>query len=115
MEISVRDKGSYKIVDLVGKIDRLRDSLELKSVIVDLLAKKSHRIALNLAQVTYLDSGALNVFIFSSNSTKEAKGDFCLIEPNEYVTDVLEVVGLTKLITVYASETEFEGQIIPGE
>jgi anti-anti-sigma regulatory factor len=42
---------------------------------------------------------------------KKAKGMFCLIEPNEYVLDVLEVVGLAKLMTIYPTETDFERQV----
>jgi anti-anti-sigma factor len=108
MEVSVRDKGTFKIVDVVGKIDRLKDSITLKSYINTLLDEGVQKLALNLSQVTYLDSGALNVFIFSNNALKKGNGDMCLIEPNEYVMDVLEVVGLTKLITVFSTEEDFE-------
>lgn len=108
MEMAVRDKVPYKIVDVIGKIDRLKDSITLKSYLITLMEEGAKRVALNLAHITYLDSGALNVFIFGCNALKKSGGTLCIIEPNEYVMDVLEVVGLTKLITVYPSEEEFD-------
>ena len=66
-------KKQYHIIDIVGKIDRLKDSIVLKSYINTLLEKNSYFIAMNLAQVTYLDSGALNVLIYCHNTLKKGR------------------------------------------
>ncbi len=110
MELAIRDRGGRKVVDIIGKIDRLKDSITLKSLLITLVEEGTRRVGLNLSQVTYLDSGALNVFVFGSNALKKEGGEICLIEPNEYVLDVLEVVGLAKMIPVFPTETEFESQ-----
>jgi len=107
MDIGRREKGGCSVVDVVGKIDRLTDSIALKSYINNLAEKDERIIALNLAHVTYLDSGALNVLIYSQNVLSKLGGRLVLIEPNEYVHDVLNVVGFDKLITIYSSEKEF--------
>jgi anti-anti-sigma factor len=108
MNIGGRQRNRYDIIDVVGKIDRLKDSIVLKSYINSLLEKDSAFIALNLSEVTYLDSGALNVLIYCHNALKKNDGALAIIEPNEYVRDVLEVVGLHKLVTIYSTEEEFE-------
>jgi anti-sigma B factor antagonist len=108
MDIAGRIENGFQIVDLVGKIDRLKDSIVLKSYVNTLVEKNTLNIALNLSEVTYLDSGALNVLIYSHNTLKKAGGTLVLIEPNEYVKDVLEVVGLDKLVRIYATKEEFE-------
>jgi anti-anti-sigma factor len=66
---------------------------------------------MNLAKVTYLDSGALNVLIYCHNTLRKKNGALTLIEPNEYVRDVLEVVGLNKLVKIYSTEEEFVNEI----
>jgi len=111
MDIGGREKKQYHIIDIVGKIDRLKDSIVLKSYINTLLEKNSYFIAMNLAQVTYLDSGALNVLIYCHNTLKKKGGNLVLIEPNEYVRDVLEVVGLNKLVKIFSTEEEFEHEL----
>ncbi len=108
MEIGGRSLNGFHVVDVVGKIDRLRDSIVLKSYVNTLLEQGTLHIAMNLAKVTYLDSGALNVLIYCRNTLHKRKGEFILIEPNEYVNDVLEVVGLHKLVRIYSKEEDFE-------
>lgn len=108
MDIGGREKRGYHVIDIVGKIDRLKDSIVLKSYINTLLEKETLNIAMNLAQVTYLDSGALNVLIYSHNTLRKRGGNLVLIEPNEYVKDVLEVVGLNRLVKIFSTEEEFE-------
>lgn len=108
MDIGGRENNKFSIIDVVGKIDRLKDSIILKSYINTLLEKNVKKIALNLSQVTYLDSGALNVLIYCHNTLKKRDGVLVIIEPNEYVKDVFDVVGLNKLVTIYSTEEEFE-------
>jgi len=110
MDIGGREQNSFHIIDVVGKIDRLKDSIILKSYVNTLLEKNVLKIALNLSQVTYLDSGALNVLIYSHNTLKKRDGLLVIIEPNEYVKDVLDVVGLNKLVKIYSTEEEFENE-----
>jgi anti-sigma B factor antagonist len=108
MDIAGKVLNGYQVVQLVGKIDRLKDSIVLKSYVNTLIEKNQVNIALNLSEVTYLDSGALNVLIYSHNTLRKKGGTLALIEPNEYVKDVLEVVGLDKLVRIYATKEEFE-------
>jgi anti-sigma B factor antagonist len=108
MDIAGRTCNDFHVIDVVGKIDRLKDSIVLKSYFNTLLEKNVGRVAMNLAGVTYLDSGALNVLIYCNNALRKKGGSLVLIEPNEYVRDVLEVVGLHRLVKIYAKEEEFE-------
>jgi anti-sigma B factor antagonist len=108
MDIASSEKGKFVVVDIVGKIDRLKDSIVLKSFINTLIEKERTAIALNLSQVTYLDSGALNVLIYANEALAKKGGHLALIEPNEYVKDVLEVVGLSKVVKIYSSQEDFK-------
>jgi anti-anti-sigma factor len=114
MDIGGRDVNHYHIIDIAGKIDRLKDSIVLKSYVNTLLERSLFFVAMNLAKVTYLDSGALNVLIYCHNTLRKKNGSLALIEPNEYVRDVLEVVGLNKLVKIYSTEEEFEHEIHNG-
>jgi anti-anti-sigma factor len=108
MNITEREKQKYHIIDVNGKINRLSDSIKLKTIISRLLENNVFYIALNLAHVTYIDSGALNVLIYSYNYIEKKNGTLCIIGPNEYIRDVLEVVGLNKIVKIYTTEEDFE-------
>ncbi len=111
MDIQSRDFQRFHIIDISGKIDRLKDSIVLKSYVNTLLDRNIHFVAMNLSKVTYLDSGALNVLIYCHNTLRKKNGSLVLIEPNEYVRDVLDVVGLNKLVRIYSTEEEFKHEI----
>jgi len=107
MDIGGRTEGGFHIVDVIGKVDRLKDSMALRSYVTMLTERGITRIAINMADVTYLDSGALNVLIFCRNALETCGGRLFIISPNEYVSDVLTVVGFDRLIKIYSSEEEF--------
>ena len=107
MDIGGSEKGNFFFVELAGKIDRLKDAIVLKSYINSIIEKGTLNVAINLSKVTYLDSGALNVLIYSHDILNKKGGKLVLIEPNEYVHDVLTVVGLEKLVKIFLTEEEF--------
>jgi anti-anti-sigma factor len=111
MDLGGSEGGSFFIVSIAGKIDRLKDSIVLKSYLNTALEKGAVNIAINLSKVTYLDSGALNVLIYGHDAATKKGGKLVLIEPNEYVNDVLNVVGLNKLVKIYSTEEDFANAI----
>lgn len=108
MNVNTRFVQDNWILDISGRIDRMSDSVKLKSNIDKLLEKNKKDVILNLSKVTYLDSGALNVIISVRNNLEKEGNVLKLLSPNEYVKDVIEVVGLHKVIKIYYSEKELE-------
>lgn len=108
MNIKEHEKKGFHVLDIRGKINRLQDSVHLKSIFQGLLDKDINYIALNLADVTYLDSGALNVIIFTYNSLTRKNGKLIIISPNDFVKDTLEIVGINRIVKIYYTEEEFE-------
>ena len=108
MNIKERKKKNFHIVDIRGKINRLQDSVNLKTLFQGLLDKDINYIALNLSDVTYLDSGALNVIIFIFNSLIKKNGKLVIISPNEFVKDTLEMVGINRIVKIYSIEEDFD-------
>ncbi len=111
MDLGGSKSGSFFIVSIAGKIDRLKDSIVLKSFLNTALEKGDVNIAINLSKVTYLDSGALNVLIYGHNAAAKKGGTLVLIEPNEYVNDVLSVAGLDQMVKIYPNEKDFTNAI----
>lgn len=104
MHVDIKESSGYKILVLSGQISHLKDSISLKSVINTLLEEKVTKIALSLKSLDYIDSAALNVFIYARNQVQKTGGDFVLLEPNEYVMDVISVVGLKDFFNILADK-----------
>ena len=100
MEIDVNNHHGFKVIQLKGNIEHLKDSISLKSLINSLIEEKELKIAIHLKELNYIDSAALNVFIYARANLEKLGGRFCLLEPNAYIMDVLAVVGLTDIFTI---------------
>ena len=108
MNIDSRTKNSYSIIDIAGRINKMKDSLLLKSFVEELQNNNNLNIVLNLSKVTYLDSGALNVIITIRNQLEKKGKTLSLLSPNDYVEDLIDVIGLYKVIKIYNTEEEIE-------
>jgi anti-anti-sigma factor len=60
------------------------------------------RIVLDLHQVAIVNSTMLGLFVKTRNAVKARGGDFVLVEPSEFISKTLEVLGLMELFTVVA-------------
>ncbi|MFH0921298.1 MAG: STAS domain-containing protein [Fibrobacterota bacterium] len=100
MELDIQDYHGFKLIAIKGQISHLKDSISLKSLVNSLLEDAHYKIALNLKELEYIDSAAINVFIYTKSQVEKAGGSFCIVEPNDYVLDVINVVGLEQYFKI---------------
>jgi anti-sigma B factor antagonist len=97
LKIETRQANGVTVVSCAGRIvfgdeaTMLRDSL--KSVL-----KSSKQIVMNLAGVTYIDSGGLGTLVGAYSSARSAGADIKLTGLGQRIRDVLQI---TKLVTVF--------------
>jgi anti-anti-sigma factor len=108
LEINIQEEYGYKIINVSGHINLLKDSISLKSLLNSLIEEKAHNIAISLKEVEYIDSSALNVFLYAKTQAEKVSGHFCLIEPNQYVQDVISVVGLNDIFTIIEDKDQLK-------
>jgi anti-anti-sigma factor len=106
VNLQTRKIGKYTVVDITGRMERLKDSLALKSLLNTLSEESQSFLALNLQEINYLDSGGLNVFVWAHNKLTKANGSLCLVSPNAYVLEMINTLGLEQIIPIYSSEAE---------
>jgi anti-anti-sigma factor len=68
--------------------------------------KPGPRLVLDLAQVSYVDSGGLGALVGVLTSTRAASGDLRLAAPNERVSRVLRTTHLDKVFHIHATAEE---------
>lgn len=82
---------------------------QLKSVLADLVAGGTHRIVVDLADTSFIDSSGLGALIGGVKSTRQQGGDLRIARPTEAVTTVLELTNLTRVLRARDSvETAFD-------
>ncbi len=97
LKINVRTlNDGITVVDCAGRIVFGEETAELRDRVRTLIAKG--RVILNLADVTYIDSGGLGTLVALYTTARNAGGSIKLARLTQRVGDLLQV---TKLLTVF--------------
>ncbi len=100
---SIRTLSSVAIVDLKGRITLGDGSGIIRETVKGLAEKGSRNILLNLAEVSYIDSGGLGELVGSYATVTNQGGMMKLLNAKTRVHDVLQI---TKLYTVFEVFTD---------
>ena len=98
MNMAERYVGSVTILDLSGTITIDADATRLKDKINSLLLQQRTSVILNLAEVSYIDSGGLGQLTASYAAVMKAGGGLKLLNVNKRNHDLLSI---TRLVTIF--------------
>jgi stage II sporulation protein AA (anti-sigma F factor antagonist) len=107
MKYTVDDCGKFKMIRIFGNIDAETSTKILDEEVSVLMEKGFHHFVFDLKGTTYLDSAGISIFIHCLCDVQENKGSIYLIARENEVRQVLEMVGITRLIKTYACEESF--------
>ena len=91
------------VVDCAGRLVFGEETAELRDKVKSLVVQDS-RIVLNLADVTYIDSGGLGTLVALYTTARNAGGSIKLARLTKKVGDLLQVTKLLTVFEVYDSE-----------
>ncbi len=99
LKLTTRTVDGVTVVDCAGRIVFGDESALLRDTVKKLIAENS-RIVLNLADISYIDSGGLGTLVALYTTARNAGGAVKLANLTQRVGDLLQV---TKLVTVFES------------
>lgn len=103
LKLSTRLVDGITIVDCSGRIVFGEESALLREKVKGLL-NETKQIVLNLAGVTYIDSGGLGTLVGLYTSARAANGNVKLANLTQRVGDLLQVTKLLTVFDVYEGE-----------
>ena len=103
LKLIVRTADDIVIVDCSGRIVFGEESADLRDT-VKMVITQSKRIILNLAGVTYIDSGGLGTLVALYTTARTSGGSIKLANLTQRVGDLLQVTKLLTVLEVYDSE-----------
>lgn len=99
--INVIDKTDQTyVLNLSGELD-VYTAPKLKEALLPLTKKKDHLVEVNLAEVDYMDSTGLGIFIHALKNSKEYGSRLKLINPQERVSRLFKITGLDEIIDLH--------------
>jgi anti-sigma B factor antagonist len=93
------------VVDCAGRLIFGEETATLRDRVKELLSQES-RVVLNLADVTYIDSGGLGTLVALYTTARNAGGAVKLAKLTPRVGDLLQVTKLLTVFEVYNSDEE---------
>ena len=112
MHIQAEPRESYTVLHLRGEFDTYYCPMLMQEV-ESLVAAGSKRVVLNMRLVRFINSTALGAIIKASKTLKAAEGDLAISRPSPFVRDILEKVGLDKVVPVFDSDEAAGAAIAP--
>ena len=100
-----KDADDVSIVYLKGYLDA-HTAPDFENALQDLVDENRVRIVVNLAELTYISSAGLGVFMGFIEDIRNKKGDIKLAEPNEKVFRVFDLLGFPVLYEIFKEEAE---------
>jgi anti-sigma B factor antagonist len=104
--INERRAGAVTVLDLKGRLRVGGNMLALHKSIRSLLLEKKTMILLNLAGVTYIDSGGLGELVASQISVENKGGEIKLVGVTETLNELFRVSRLLTVFDIYADEAD---------
>jgi anti-sigma B factor antagonist len=110
MKIETYTSGIYRVLKIGGEL-AISELQELKLLIEGYIESDEKHIAVNFCDVSYLFSGAIAVLINCYTTLRDRTGELCLIEPKPEMMDLLKIVGIDSIISIYNSDNDLPSDI----
>jgi len=108
LKIEVIDKIKFKILKLKGRIDASR-SVRLGEAINEIIRSGSYDIILDVTDIDYISSAGVRVLLMAHKELGQLNGSFALYRPNESVSSIIKMMGLSALFDCSKFENDMAG------
>lgn len=105
MQINVEPRENFYVLHLRGEFDTFYCSL-LQKEVDELVKAGVTRVALNLRLVKFINSTALGSIIRASKALNGAGGKMVISRPSKFCRDIIEKVGLDRVVPIYDTDEE---------
>lgn len=97
--VRVKRDGEGTTVQLVGELDMATVPL-VREVLERECERRPLRLTLELADVEFLDSSAMNLFVTTHRRLRAGGSDLVLADPSHAVAHTMQIAQLHRLLTV---------------
>lgn len=105
MEISFRDIGEHKVIEVSGEVD-LYNVSELKKALFSITDGKHNSVIVDMKNVNYMDSSGIGALVAGQKKMRAHNGKFALMNIHEDVLNILKLATLDKFFKIYETEDE---------
>lgn len=90
------------VVEISGELDS-SNCRQLRDVLLSRADAGHHRIAVELSDLSFMDSAGIGVLVGATKRARAADGRLCLVSPGRHIRQVLESMGLVSIMPIFDS------------
>jgi anti-sigma B factor antagonist len=105
MSVKTEVKNNMTVCCVEGEID-INTAVDIKKAFEKLIVKRTPKIVINLAKVTYVDSSGLATLVELLKNMRSYGGKMRLSNMSHKVKSLFEITKLEKLFDIIADEAE---------
>ncbi len=105
MECERDDVGAVTVLSVSGEVSG-HDNVELDGLLKGLLGEGRVRIAIDVAELDYINSSGVSALVQAYQNAMGQGGEVVLIGPSGPVSKVLEAVGISAFVKIVDSVEE---------
>ena len=96
------------VVSIVGELD-MADGDQVGKILIDAAEARKPIIRLELGGLTFADSSAIKAILMGAQAAEERGATYELVNPHDRVRRLLEVTGLSNVLTIVEESAYQEG------
>src|SRR5262249_15927429 len=104
LDVSSRERDGITILDGRGRLAFGQHGPTRVGRVKELVGGQKVKVALNLAEVTFIDSSGVGELVASLSSVKKAGGTLKAFGPAPFVRDVLRIVRVSTILDIHDTE-----------
>jgi anti-sigma B factor antagonist len=105
MEITERRTAEIVTLSLSGKLDTTTAKTFEEKILAQ-IESGERRIVIDLAQVDYISSAGLRVFVLAAKRLNIANGKMVLCSLKDPVKEVFDIAGFSSIFSIHGSQDE---------
>lgn len=107
LKIEVAEEADCTVITLDGRIILGEESSALRDAVKSLLGSGRVRLLLDVSKVSYIDSGGIGTLYTAIWVwTRNAGGEFVLVNPTKKVLDLLQITKLLTIAPIFTTKVE---------
>jgi len=103
--LQTRTQGAWSVIEVAGELD-LHTSPALRDHVLGLIEQGSHRLAIDMSKVDFMDSSSLGALITCLKRLRESDGRLVLVGLQGSPMKVMTLTGLDRVFEFVESGTE---------
>jgi anti-anti-sigma factor len=105
MDISEDRKADAVVLALSGKLDATT-AKTFEDKILGVIGSGAQRVVVDLAQLEYVSSSGLRVFLVAAKRLQATNGKISLCGLQDHIRQVLDLAGFSSILSIYGSRAE---------